>query len=388
MTTAAATELDLLVIGAGPVGLMCALEAKRMGVSSPMRIVDKTLQPMELCKASTVWPRTLELLKYAHPAVFADMEDYANKVSVISVSRGRAEQQKTEQMARIELKGKFHSEIKTAFCLEQFMTERFLRKDLGARFDVPVERGITVKHFQDMGDFVRVELHDEKGGVEVVHTKYLVGCDGAHSFTRKNLNLHFDGEAFDKVFLITHCKIDGLPFVHGEMWTVLNEHGIAFAVPQPADTWELVFDLSPQQARVFFGAGGPRDPTVDELNKLLAERVPGAPTGGGRGIHSPQWLGHFRVNSRQVDRYSVGRVFMCGDACHIHSPVGGQGMNFGMQDACNLGWKLGMVLRGACSPKLLHSYHLERYPVGRLLVMGTEAQTKMVLSSSQTVRQM
>mmetsp|Transcript_43233 Transcript_43233/g.48964 ORF Transcript_43233/g.48964 Transcript_43233/m.48964 type:complete len:328 (+) Transcript_43233:47-1030(+) len=321
----AVSEVEMLVIGGGPVGLMCALEAKRMGVND-LRLVDKATKQMEICKASTVWPRTLELLKYAHPAVYADMKDYANKVAILSIYRGKAKENKTELMAKIDLEGRFNSEVETAFCLEQFMTERFLSTDLEKRFGISIERGVAVKHFQDMGSYVRVELHDAINDVvEIVHTKYLVGCDGAHSFTRKNLNLHYPGEAFNKVFVIAHCKIDGLQFDNKQIWTVLNEDGIAFAAPMPNDTWELIFDLSPEQAKVFFGSDKPRDPTITELNRLIMDRVPGTPANA---MHSPLWLGHFRIHSRQVERYSVGRVFMCGDACHIHSPAGGQGKYF------------------------------------------------------------
>mmetsp|Transcript_41731 Transcript_41731/g.46499 ORF Transcript_41731/g.46499 Transcript_41731/m.46499 type:complete len:681 (+) Transcript_41731:40-2082(+) len=381
----AVSEVEMLVIGGGPVGLMCALEAKRMGVND-LRLVDKATKQMEICKASTVWPRTLELLKYAHPAVYADMKDYANKVAILSIYRGKAKENKTELMAKIDLEGRFNSEVETAFCLEQFMTERFLSTDLEKRFGISIERGVAVKHFQDMGSYVRVELHDAINDVvEIVHTKYLVGCDGAHSFTRKNLNLHYPGEAFNKVFVIAHCKIDGLQFDNKQIWTVLNEDGIAFAAPMPNDTWELIFDLSPEQAKVFFGSDKPRDPTITELNRLIMDRVPGTPANA---MHSPLWLGHFRIHSRQVERYSVGRVFMCGDACHIHSPAGGQGMNFGMQDACNIGWKLGLVLRGTTSSQLLNSYHLERWPVGRLLVLGTETQSKIIFDPNPIVRQM
>ena len=125
------------------------------------------------------------------------------------------------------------------------MTEKFLRKDLEMRFGIATERGVSVTNFQDMGDYVRVELQKDNGVKEIIHTRYLVGCDGAHSFTRRNLNLHYPGEAFDADFLISHCKIKGISFPRDEIFTVLDNDGMAFAIPMPNDTWELIMDLSP-----------------------------------------------------------------------------------------------------------------------------------------------
>ena len=184
---------------------------------------------------------------------------------------------------------------------------------------------------------------------------WLIGCDGAHSTVRHGLNLTFEGDTLMSDWILGDVHLTGWTKDPHEVNTYWHADGVL-----------VVFPISPERFRVIadFGVaqGNERraDPTLAEVQAVLDRRGP-----GGIRISDPIWLAAFRINERKVTNYRAGRVFLAGDAAHVHSPAGGQGMNTGMQDACNLAWKLAMVIRGVANAEpLLESYNLERSAVG------------------------
>lgn len=368
-------DLDVLVVGAGPVGATAALELLRHGVPPQrLRIIDSASGPASRAKASSLWPRTLELFRYAHPAVFEQFSARATKVEKLRVLERCASG--VSELICLHLAGNVSaSEIQYMYALEQYATEEILRKALALQ-GVRVEWNTRLHNLQETNGAVTVSLSEEEAAAKVVRARFVVGCDGAHSQVRHLLDLEFKGETMEELrFFVAHADVTGLPPEVARRDTLsvtLARRGICMAIPFKDGRAEFVFDLPADKIERVFGSGKTDRPTVKHLSQLFEEVF-------GEGVRvegDPQWMSAFRIHSRQVDEYCKGRVFMCGDACHIHSPFGGQGMNYGIQDAFNLGWKLGAVLVDAASPVLLKSYTQERYEAGRMLVEVTEKQTK------------
>ena len=190
---------------------------------------------------------------------------------------------------------------------------------------------------------------------------YVVGCDGAHSAVRHALTLPFEGTPYEEKFVLADVHIDwSLP--DDETHVFFSPEGVIAALPVPGDClWRLIAEASVPQ------------PSLDDFVRLLHER--GAPRAR---LDDAKWMAAFRIHRRIAPRYRLGRVFLAGDAAHIHSPVGGQGMNTGLQDAFNLAWKLELVHKGACPPALLDSYESERRLVAAATLQGTDLATRMV----------
>uniref|UniRef100_A0A7S4KY53 FAD-binding domain-containing protein n=1 Tax=Paramoeba aestuarina TaxID=180227 RepID=A0A7S4KY53_9EUKA len=208
---------------------------------------------------------------------------------------------------------------------------------------------------------------------------YLVGCDGAHSTVRHLCNLDFPGESFGgHWFLIAHGKLKH--FGEEDIWNkdlpiFINEMGVCMVVPFHDETYEIVVDVPLERGKKL--GNSMKSPTPEQFEEIMHERIPSKYK-----LYDTIWTSGFTVHSRQATSYQSGnRVFMCGDACHIHSPVGGQGMNYGMQDAFNLAWKLAAVLSSRALPTLLSSYDQERRRAGQDLVHRTEIQTKGMMNS-------
>jgi len=199
---------------------------------------------------------------------------------------------------------------------------------------------------------------------------YLAGCDGAHSTVRKAAGISFEGGAYPQQFALGDVEADG-PLVAGAINAFALGRGMAMFFPLGSpSTWRVMA----------MEGGGPRPSSDDAAEDISThalslpelQAMVDDPTRGVVRLRDPAWLTRFRLHHRQAVKYSQGRIFLAGDAAHIHSPVGAQGMNTGIQDAWNLGWKLAMVSRGWANPGILDSYHSERWPVGRTLLRATD----------------
>jgi 2-polyprenyl-6-methoxyphenol hydroxylase-like FAD-dependent oxidoreductase len=331
----------VLIAGAGPVGLTLANELVRHGV--PVRIVDKSTACTDKSKALVLWSRTLELFDdagYAKPFIAAGFAGHG-----ANISNGKT------VVARVSLDS-IDSRFPYALMIPQCDTERVLEARL-AEHGVTVERSTELVSFADKGSAVEATLKKPDGSSETLTADWLAGCDGAHSAVRHGLGLPFEGSTMDSDWWLADGHIAGLD-AKDRMHIFWHRDGILAFFPIVGDRWRVIGDLG--QAT---GNEHRADPTLEEVNAMIAHRAtPGVV------MSNPVWLSCFRINERKVKDYSKGRVFLAGDAAHIHSSAGGQGMNTGMQDAFNLAWKLALVIEGCAKPSLLDSYSPERSAVG------------------------
>jgi 2-polyprenyl-6-methoxyphenol hydroxylase-like FAD-dependent oxidoreductase len=342
---------DALIIGAGPVGLAAAIELARYGLS--VRIVDKAPAPTDKSKALVLWPRTLELMD--RMGCTASFIEAGFKVRAANMLAG------SQQLAHITLDA-IPTPYPFALMLPQSDTERLLTQHLRT-FNIEVERSLELTHFTPTPEGVTVTLTGVGGQTETVMTSCLIGCDGAHSTVRHQLNLPFTGDTLPSDWILADLHLSGLP-TPGDISIGLNPEGVLAIFPITADRFRVIADVgsTPAEASSPLAqqAAVRPDPTLDEVQAILHQRGHPHVTAS-----NPIWLAAFRINERKVADYRSGHVFLAGDAAHIHSPAGGQGMNTGIQDACNLAWKLALVHHGLCKPEpLLSSYSIERSAVG------------------------
>ena len=344
---------EVLVVGAGPVGLVMAAELARFGV--PVRVLDRSPHATTTSKKLVVWSRTLELMDRmgCTPAFLAA----GLRAHAASIRGARA------VLGHTALDG-VASPYNFALMIPQSETERLLAAHL-AGFGVTVERGVELLGFEQDTGGVRAKLRHADGAEETVETPWLLGCDGAHSTVRHTLGLPFEGVAQDDDWLLADVRLDGEGRPPAdEIATFLHRDGPFVVFPMPGGRSRIVAVVG----RTVPGRTRP-DPTLAEVQALADARA------GGFSVRDPAWLSNFRINERKVTEYARGRVFLAGDAAHVHSPAGGQGMNTGMQDAINLAWKLAMVVRGEASRTLLDSYTPERSAVGDMVLRNATRMT-------------
>jgi 2-polyprenyl-6-methoxyphenol hydroxylase-like FAD-dependent oxidoreductase len=347
----------ILIVGAGPVGMTMASELARYGV--PIRIVDKAATRTDKSKALVIWSRTLELLDRG-PGGSAPFVKAGFRADAVNFIAG------DKTIGRVEM-GSINSPYPYGLMLPQSETERLLEERLATQ-GVTVERSVEVIGIAPRNDGTDATLRHADGREEKVSTPWLVGCDGAHSIVRHAVGASFAGETIDSDWVLADVHMTGYPFPDSEVSVYWHRDGVF-----------VIFPISPGRYRVIAdqpasGSENPPTPTLELTQALIDRRGPS-------GLHAsdPIWLSGFRINDRKVSDYRYGHTFLAGDAAHIHSPAGGQGMNTGMQDAFNLAWKLALVLRGACAETLLDSYTPERSRVGdevmkaaaRLTAIGT-----------------
>jgi 2-polyprenyl-6-methoxyphenol hydroxylase-like FAD-dependent oxidoreductase len=350
----------VLVVGAGPTGLVLAIELCRHGV--PCRIIDQNRERSATSKAIGIHSRTLEVFESL--GILDRFLASGRKVHGFNAHAGG------KRIVHITF-DELEAPYPFVLALPQSETERLLGEHLAA-LGVQVERckkltGLTVR-----SDHVEAEISDLASGTisRSIHP-YAVGADGAHSTVRKALEIPFEGEPFDEDFMLADVSIDSdLP--QDETHVFLAPEGTVGWIPLPEEgRCRLIVDLPGHL---------PPAPVLEDMDQCLAlfQQWLDRRAGPGIRISKPSWISHFRIQSRIVPRYRSGRAFLAGDAAHIHSPAGGQGMNTGIQDAFNLAWKLGLILRGRAAEAVLDSYQAERRPIAAVTVRGTEFATRVV----------
>ncbi len=349
---------DVLVVGAGPVGLTMAAELARYGAS--VRIVDKAVQRTDKSKALVLWPRSLELIdRMGCGASFVAAGLKATAANIIAGGR---------QIAHVRL-----DTVKTphpyGLMLPQSETERLMEQHLNA-CGVQVERRIELVRFAPDTDKVTAILRHVDGREETLDAAWLIGCDGAHSTVRNGLGMQFEGDTLPSDWILADVHLRGVRSKADELDMFWHADGALALFPISPGRYRVIADVGEAH-----GDAHRADPTLEEVQALLDRRGP-----GGIEASSPIWLSAFRINERKVADYRAARVFLAGDAAHIHSPAGGQGMNTGMQDACNLAWKLALVCRGLAGPEpLLDSYSIERSAVGRQVLANAGRLTTLAV---------
>ena len=371
MSINATQDLGILIVGAGPVGLTLACELRRRGVSC--RLIDRYSEFPITSRALGIQARTLE--------VFDDMGVVEPIISQGASLYGVTFLQGERAVATVKLgldrRARPDQPYRGVVILNQAKVEEVLRERL-ASLGGAVERSRELVSFHEVEDSMVATVRDTvTGETEEVHASYLVGCDGAHSFVRKALGLTFKGEAYPEHFVLGDMKAEGgdLPMDTSVAW--LDESGMLASFPFPETGLRRLFAVVyPDEA------GMVPEASLELFQRLLAERA-----GDSRvRLYDPVWLSNFGVNRRMVDHYRKGRAFVAGDAAHIHSPSGGQGMNTGIQDAYNLGWKLALVAKGKASPTLLDTYEEERLPVARSVLGQTDTNQRLFFSNGPITR--
>lgn len=332
---------QVLVVGAGPVGMTLACELARFGIG--LRIVDKAAQRTDKSKALVVWSRTLELLDRGTGSDRFRQAGF--KVAAVNFIAGG------QLVGRVEM-GSVNSPYPYALMLPQSETERLLEERL-LSLGAPVEREVELSGFTQRANGVDAELRHAEGQVEALSADWIVGCDGAHSLVRHTLAVPFTGKTQDSDWMLADVHMRGYPCPDTEASIYWHKDGPFVIFPISPGRYRVLADLPTS------GAQHPPTPNLEQAQAVIDRRGP-----PGLQAFDPIWLAGFRINGRKVSNYRSGRAFLAGDAAHVHSPAGGQGMNTGMQDAFNLAWKLALVVKGTCSEHLLDSYSAERSYVG------------------------
>jgi 2-polyprenyl-6-methoxyphenol hydroxylase-like FAD-dependent oxidoreductase len=286
-----------------------------------------------------------------------------------------------DRLAEAEIGGFGAADTRFPFILfvSQAETERILTSQLEAR-GARIERGVEVVDFEADDRVVACTLRHADGRQEAVDAAYVVGCDGAHSTVRKGAGIPFEGAPYVQDFMLGDVEADG-PIERDTLHSFAGAGGIAMFFPLGSPSTWRVIAMASDSAREPATEPGTSSLPLAELQAV----VDGA-TGSRVQLRDPVWLTHFRLHHRQAGHYRAGRVFLAGDAGHIHSPVGAQGMNTGIQDAWNLGWKLAFTIRGWADDRLLDTYESERWPIGRSLLRTTDRVFEMFVGAMSAGR--
>ncbi|MFB7493263.1 FAD-dependent monooxygenase [Streptomyces sp. NPDC056161] len=356
-TPRGAPDADVLVVGAGPTGLLLAGDLAESGID--VALLERRDHESNLSRAFTLHARTLEQL---------DARGMADELLRIGTPT-RA----LHPFGRLSID---FSRLRTRFpfilTIPQWQVEGALLRrteEAGAT----IVRGARVTGLRQDPDGVDVDVSHPDGTMTTLRARYVVGTDGVGSTVRRSLGMPFPGRPVIRSVMLADVLLDRAP---DDIFNFSsNEEGFTFFAPF-GDGWYRIIawdrrEQAPDDAPI----------TLADVRDITERTI-----GDDLGMHDPRWLSRFHSDERQVPHYRQGRVFLAGDAAHVHSPAGGMGMNTGIQDAANLGWKLAAVLHGWADDALLDSYHAERHPVGRMVLRVSHALLTAVTTGSLLVR--
>ena len=357
-------DTDVLIAGAGPTGLVLALWLNRLGVR--VRIVDKTAEPGTTSRALAVQARTLE---------FYSQAGLANAV----VERGRKTIAANLWVAGKRVAHAVLGEMGTglspfpyALIFPQDEHECLLIERL-SQAGVQVERRTELIKFEEAAGRVIAYLKRPDGGQEACEAAYIAGCDGAHSIVREALQIGFPGGVYEHLFYVADVEASGA-VINGELNIALDKTDFLVVFPLKSDGRARLIGTVRQEAEQ-----QREELSWNDVSTRVLEWIP-------IDVKRVNWFSTYRVHHRVAGHFREGRAFLLGDAAHIHSPVGGQGMNTGIGDAVNLAWKLAAVLHGRADASLLDSYEPERIAFAQRLVATTDRAFTAVTSSGALAR--
>ncbi|RYV49680.1 FAD-dependent monooxygenase [Pengzhenrongella frigida] len=359
------SDVDVLVVGAGPTGLALAAFLAADGV--PFRIIDRQSDAVHESRALAIQPRTLEML--AGLGVSDTLLGLGNRAVRLQMHV----QRRVIGVPLFDL-GLDDTAYPFLLFVSQEATERVLGDHLAAA-GVRLERGVELAGLAQDSDVVSCRLVHRGGHEEMVRARYVVGCDGAHSMVRRGSGIAFEGSSYPQTFVLADLEADGIQ--PGAAHVFISADGMLFFFPlgHPA-TWRMLA-MRPRADTT---------PVTDPVTMPEVQELSDAHTGALVRLRDPVWMTNFRLANRGAAHYRADRVFLAGDAAHIHSPAGAQGMNTGIQDAANLAWKLALVTGGPGPLTVLDSYEAERAPVGRAVLRFTNRAFTIATASSPVLR--
>lgn len=354
---------QVLIVGAGPTGLMTACQLARHGVK--FRIVDNDNGPTTQSRALAIHAASMEI--FSQMGIADDFVRLGKKVQAVNYFvKGKVEQ-------RIPLSefGKGATEFPFLLVLEQSKTERLLidfLESLACKVEWQTE---LVNVTQDKESVKATIKHS---GIEkTIQANWLVGADGARSQVRQILDVPFGGETYPIDLFVLDCRINW-NLKEDEMYIAFSDHSFAGFFPMPEGRCRVI-GFVPKEA------ASKEDITFEDVNRGFANRMQMKIE-----LYDPGWISMYHSHHRYVSRFKIGRCFLAGDSAHIHSPVGAQGMNTGLQDAFNLAWKLAFVIKRHAKENLLTTYQEERLPFARRLVQSTDRAFNVTVSQNRFVK--
>ena len=359
-----AQETDIIVVGAGPTGLVLALWLTRLGAR--VRVVDKTAQPGTTSRALAVQARTLEL--YRQIGLADAVVAAGRKMGALNLWAAR----RPVAHAVLGDMGRGISPFPYLIIYPQDEHERLLIDRL-AQAGVRVERPTELVSFEERGTSVLAQLRTANGTTETCEAAYIAGCDGAHSTVREALRIGFPGGTYNHLFYVADVQAGG-PTMNGELHVALDTNDFLAAFPLKADGHARLIGTIRDE-----GEHTRESLTWKDVSTRVIEWL-------GVDVQRVNWFSTYRVHHRVAGRFRGGRAFLLGDAAHIHSPVGGQGMNTGIGDAVNLAWKVAAVVRGRADESILDTYEPERIAFARRLVATTDRAFTGVTSDGKVAR--
>ncbi len=357
------SDVPVVIVGAGPTGVMLAIELARRGVG--VRILDKQPSRSEETRAIGIHARTLEV--FHQLGIVEEFLECGHRVD------GFAVHTPARRSTRVGLGG-LDSPYPFVLMLGQNQTQRILDHRL-EQLGIAIERGAEVVELHDDDDAVGLTLRG--GGAQrdwTLLADWVVGCDGAHSIVRRHLGVPFDGDDYGQDWLMAEVNVDW-PMERSEFHMFSYAAAPMVAFPMPGGRWRVFLPQVPNRA------DERPEPEMDEIERLAAQRGPAGMT-----LTDPALLTAFRSHRRSTRIMRHGRLLVAGDAAHIHSPAGGQGMNTGLHDAFNLGWKLALVTQRQSRPSLLDTYQHERVPIAASVLELTHYLVRLFTIASPRKR--
>lgn len=351
-------NIDVLIVGAGPVGLFCANELTRHGLTC--RIIDKKSSLSEHSKALGIHIRTLDLLNDC--GLIDNVLGQGHEVEgVLFKSKG----QTLVNATFADLEANYHYLID----LPQNQTESIFDQKLKTQ-GIEVEWDTELTHLSQSPTEITATIKKPNNKIELFNATWLIACDGAHSTVRHQVGAEFKGSAYKQEWWLADLLVDW-KVPEQRMAIYISDQGPLACFPMGNKRYRLVMTAA---------NGTTGDPSLQDIKEAFHQR-----SSDSAELTQPIWLSRFSIHHRQIQHYRHDRVFFAGDAAHIHSPMGGQGLNTGIQDVYNLVWKLALVEKRKAKPELLNSYHAERYPVGHEVLKKTDKMTRMILLKNPLV---
>jgi 2-polyprenyl-6-methoxyphenol hydroxylase-like FAD-dependent oxidoreductase len=352
---------DVLIIGAGPSGLFAAGELARHGVG--VRLIEREVRPHRQARATAIQPGTLEILESA--GLLPRFLEAAEPIRGSRLYGPNMAELRTMSLAGVDCRCEFQCS------LPQYETERILEAHL-ASFGGEVERGVTATRVESDTNGVLAELVHEDGRLETVQPGFVIGAGGAHSVTRESMGVLLEGATYQGYFLVADVAMQG-SLLRDETSFVCGPDGLLLLSPLPGGRWISFQDLEEAVRTV----------SVEDVVARIEVRL-----GGRCRPTDVAWFSPFRMHRRIVSRLADARRFLIGDAAHLSSPFGGEGLNSGLHDGYDLAWKLALVLRGHAGPSLLDDgYAVERIIADRHVLDVSDQVHRAVVDIADTVRQ-